>query len=409
MSKRHLLELHNLLFIILFSFQFAWIFSLILAKYISSVEKKEVGLDFLLYYSAGYIIRYDSPEQLYDLSLQRQVQATIVPEKNQEHFYPYNHPPILAPLMGWVVTDNYLASYLRWVICLVLFQLLSLGVLLRLMIQVFKWKIKDLFLVILSGFFFYPAIVAFIRGQDSSFFLLGICLWVLGLIKANDKVAGLGLAMALIRPQIALVLAFLFLFKKQRILLWFLIWSSILLIYCYLFIGWTGLNGFIKVLIFSGQGFGFDVEKMATLMGAILRWFPGIDPSLLHIVGYLGYFLAFLFLCIVWVRSAKIGFSQINIAILCTILFAPHFHGHDLLILLIPSIGVAFILSNRNLLDMKFAALIPVAVSVLLIVGDIGAWIFIVYLVIISLALLSWRPEALFRFLHFQRQISRKT
>lgn len=402
MLKRHWLSLHNIIFIILFSFQFVWIFSLILAKYVSLVEKKEVGLDYLIYYSAGYIFRYDSPEQFYDLSLQKQVQATIVPEKNQEHFYPFNHPPILAPLMAWVVSGNYLASYLRWVIFLVIFQLIAMGVLLRLMIRVFKWKVKDLFLVILSGLFFYPAIVALIRGQDSSFFLLGITLWVLGLFDSNDKVAGLGLAMALIRPQIAIVLAFLFLFKRQRILLWFLIWSLILFVYCYLFLGWTGIYGFVKVLIFSGQGLGFDVAKMATLMGAILRWFPGIDPSLLHIIGYFGYFLAILFLCIHWVKSTRIGIMQVNIAILCTILFSPHFHGHDLLILLVPSIGVAHILSQKNLLDMKYATLIPLAVSVLLIIGDIGTWIFVVYLVILLIALLSWRPEGIFRILHLK-------
>jgi hypothetical protein len=266
----------------------------------------------------------------------------------------------------------------------------------------FKWKGKDLILIILSGLFFYPAIVAFIRGQDSSFFLLGICLWVLGLMDSDDKVAGLGLAITLIRPQIAVVLAFLFLFKKQRVLLWFLFWSVILLIYCYLFIGWTGLSGFLNVLIFSGQGLGFDVEKMATLMGAILRWFPGVDPSVLHIVGYLGYILAILFLSILWAKSSRIGFFQINIAILCTILFAPHFHGHDLLILLVPSIGVAYLLTQKNLLEMRYAALIPLAVSVLLIIGDIGTWIFVVYLVIFALMLFSWRPEGLFRILHVQ-------
>lgn len=399
MLKKRILNLHNILIIILFSFQFVWIFSLILAKYVSLVEKKEVGLDYLIYYSAGYIFRYDSPEKFYDLSLQRQVQATIVPEKNQEHFYPFNHPPILAPLMAWVVSDNYLASYLRWVVFLILFQLVAMGVLLRLMIRVFKWKVRDLFLIILSGLVFYPAIVALIRGQDSSFFLLGITLWVFGLLDSNDKVAGLGLAMALIRPQIAIVLAFLFLFKRQRILLWFVIWSAILFVYCYLFLGWTGLNGFVRVLIISGQGLGFDVAKMATLMGAILRWFPGIDPSLLHTIGYLGYILAILFLSILWIKSTRIGFFQVNIAILCTILFAPHFHGHDLLILLVPSIGVAHILSQKNLLEMKYATLIPLAVSVLLIIGDIGTWIFVVYLVIFLMALLSWRPEGIFRIL----------
>ena len=113
-------------------------------------------------------------------------------------------------------------------------------------------------------------------------------------------------------------------------------------------------------------------------------------------------FLAIVLLSILWVRSTKIGFLQINIAILCTILFAPHFHGHDLLILLVPSIGVAYILSQKNLLEMKYATLIPLAVSVLLIIGDIGTWIFVVYLVIFALMLLSWRPELLFRSLHIQ-------
>jgi hypothetical protein len=94
-------------------------------------------------------------------------------------------------------------------------------------------------------------------------------------------------------------------------------------------------------LILSGQGLGIDVEKMATLMGAILRWFPGIDPGVLHTTGYFGYLLAIIFLCVVRLRSSNIGFNQINIAILTAILFAPHLHGHDLTILLVPASGAA--------------------------------------------------------------------
>jgi hypothetical protein len=394
MSKKRILNLQNILLVIGISFQLVWIFSLILAKYVSQVEKSEVGLDFLVYYSAGHIIHYDSPVHLYDLQLQRQVQASIVPHIIQERFYPYNHPPILAPLLGWVVTNDYLASYIRWVLVLTLFQVISLGVLIRLM-NYLKWERKEIWLTVLSGVLFYPAIVAFIRGQDSSFLLLGVCLWALGVMTSRDGVAGLGLALALIRPQVALVLALPFIFKRRRVWWWFMIWGLAILILCYVFIGPVGISGFVKVLYLSGQGLGFDVEKMATLMGAILRWFPGIDPGVLHTIGYFGYALAILFLCVVWIKSTNIGFMQINIAILTAILLAPHFHGHDLTILLIPAIGAAYRLSEHKVLELKYATLLPMAVSILLIFGDMGTAIIIVYLVIFSLALISWRPELL--------------
>jgi hypothetical protein len=88
MSKKHILNIHSILLVIGISFQLVWIFSLILAKYVSQVEKGEVGLDFLVYYSAGHIIHYNSPAQLYDLQLQRKVQATIIPHISQERFLP---------------------------------------------------------------------------------------------------------------------------------------------------------------------------------------------------------------------------------------------------------------------------------------------------------------------------------
>jgi len=394
MSKKHILNFRNILLVIGLTFQFVWIISLILAKVVSQVEKKEVGLDFLIYYSAGYIFHYDSPSQLYDLQLQHQVQASIAPPGSLERFYPYNHPPILAPLLGWVVTNNFSLSYIRWVLILILFQGFSLGILIRLM-QYLKWEKKDIWLTVLSGVLFYPAIVAFIRGQDSSFFLLGVCLWVLGVITSSDWAAGLGLALVLIRPQIALVLALPFIFKRRRVWWWFMLWGFIILVLSYLFVGPAGLLGFVKVLILAGQGLGFEVDKMATLMGAILRWVPGIDPGLLHTIGYSGYVLAILFLCVVWIKSVSIGFKQINIAILTAILFAPHFHGHDLTILLVPAIGAACILAGNNILDRKYLILIPMVVSILLIISDMVAVIFIVYLVIISLAIISWRPEML--------------
>jgi hypothetical protein len=392
MKHIKILNLRNIILICSLSFQFVWVIFLILAKYDSQVKKGEIGLDFLTYYSAGYIARYISPSQMYDLDLQRQIQDSIVSLDQQERFYPYNHPPILAPLLELAVSKVFLASYLRWVVIMIMFLILSLGILAKLMSDL-KWNQGHILLTLLSGFLFYPAMVAFLRGQDSSFLLLGVSLWAFGLITSNNAVAGLGLALVMIRPQIALVLALPFLFKKQRVWWWFALWAFIILILSCLYIGPSGLLGFARVLIFSGQGLGFDIDKMATFMGAILRWQPGIDPGLFHTIGYIAYGLSITFLCGLWARSNEIGFKQINIAILTAIIFVPHLHGHDLIILLIPAIGAISILSDKKILEMDFLILLPMILSLLLIINDLFAMKLIIYLLVFSLALISWKPD----------------
>jgi hypothetical protein len=392
MSKRSNITILNIILIVGIIFQVVWSLSLIHAKYVSQLEKKEVSLDFLLYYSAGYIVHYDSPTHLYDPQLQHQVQESVIPLGSQKFLFPYNHPPLLAPFLGWVVNTNYSASYLRWVLILVIFQIISLGLLVRLM-RILNWERRDTWIIVIAGILFYPALVAFIRGQDSSFLLLGICLWVLGVLTSRDEMAGLGLVLTLLRPQVALVLAIPFIFKKQRVWWWFIGLSFIVFILTYLYIGSTGLIGLARALVFSGQGLGFDVDKMPTLMGLVLRSFPGINPGLLHWIGYSGYVLAIANLSIIWFKSPVIGFKQVNISILAAILFAPHFHGHDLTILLVPAIGVACIFRENRIIEMKYLVLIPMIVSLLLIIGDITSSIIVTYLIIIAFAVFSFRPE----------------
>jgi hypothetical protein len=399
MSKKPLLHLNKILIALFFSFQVIICISLITAKYVSLVKNGEVSNDFLIYYSAGYIVHYDTPANMYNLELQRQIQESNVSNPGQLQFYPYNHPPLISPFLGWAVSKDLLASNLRWIFILIVFHLVSLGILIRLM-QYLKWERKNIWLVALSGLLFYPATMAYIKGQDSSFLLLGVSLWALGLITSNDMEAGLGLALVMIRPQIALVLALPFVFKKRRVWWWFIGWGFFILLLSFLYIGSTGLSDLFKAMILSGQGLGFDVDIMATFMGAILRGYPGIAPSLLHIIGYTGYFSTILFLIVIWVRSTNIGFIQINISILFAILFAPHLHRHDLILLLIPAIGAAYFLSKKKILELKYSTLIPMVVSIFLIIGDLFDAYFIYYVVILSLVLISWKPEIL---IHFQR------
>jgi hypothetical protein len=388
--KPRLLDLRNILLLIGVFFLATW-YAILLTYMLTGYKGLKGGADYLAHYSAGYILRYMSPERHYDLDLQRQIQESVAPPERLERYYYYNHPPFLAGILGWVTTEDYNASYFRWVLVLIVFHLTSLSLLLHLMRR-FQWQTEELLVLGISGLLFAPLFVAYLKGQDSTFLLLGVSLWTFGLLTSRDRVAGLGLALAAIRPQVALVLAILFLFKRRRVWWWFLAWGLILLVYCYLLVGVQGLEGFVQVLLFSGQGTGIDVDKMVTLMGAILRLFPNIDPGLFHIIGYGGYALAILFLCFLWAKSRALEFKQVGLAILLSMVFSPHMHKHDLSLLLIPALGAATILAVNHVWSRKYAVLLPLGASLILAVNDISYIKTVVYLLMLALALFLWFP-----------------
>jgi hypothetical protein len=391
MGRNRILIFRNILLVFGISFQATWSIGLWLAKIPLASEKLIVSLDFLVYYSAGYIYRFMSAASVYNLILQQKIQETVANINIFSRFYPYNHPPILLPLLGWAVNGDYAESFYRWLIFLVIFFLASLGILIQIL-RLMEWDQNEIWIIGVSMFLFYPAMVSLIRGQDSSFLLLGLCLWTYGLITKKDIIAGLGLAMSVIRPQIALALAIPFIFKNRKVWWWFLLWGIVLLVYSWLLIGTEGLQDYINVLIFSGQGLGYDVEKMATLMGAILRMYPGIDPQLFHILGYSFYALSIGFLCLIWKKSTAISLKEAGLAILITTLFVPHLHGHDLVILIIPSIIAADSLSKSFILPQRYSALLILGTSLVLTLSDIITSPLLIYIIVLTLAILIWFP-----------------
>jgi len=384
--KPRLLNLRNIIFLVGVVFQVAWYAALI--GYMFAHLDRLKRIDYSVMYLGGYIVRYESPARLYDLDLQRHIQETIISPDRTTPFYPYNHPPILARILGWVTTKDFTASYFRWILILVVFHLLGLGALVYLM-RIYQWHVGELWIFGISGLLFYPIFVSYLKGQDSTFLLLGVSLWTFGLLTSRERVAGLGLALTIIRPQVALALALPFLFKRRQVWWWFVAWGFVLFGYSYLLVGWNGLVDFFRVLLVSGQGYGFDVDRMITLMGVIIRLFPAIDSQLLHIIGYAGYTLAILFLCILWSKSTVIEFKHIGLAVLFSMVLSPHMHSHDLSLLLIPALGAATTLAGCRVLS---KALLPLCASVLLALNDILSTRIIIYLLMLVLALFLWFP-----------------
>jgi hypothetical protein len=69
--------------------------------------------------TAGRLAQTLRLSQLYDLDLQRAVHVPSVGRNVvQDGLLPFNHPPLLAPLLGLLVSDAYGAAYVRWALLL---------------------------------------------------------------------------------------------------------------------------------------------------------------------------------------------------------------------------------------------------------------------------------------------------
>lgn len=114
--KDQLLNLRNILFGIGAVFQAAICLLLLRQTFADPGYLKQV--DYIAIYSGGYITRYESLSQLYDLDLQRQVQAEITAPLQLSRFYPLNHPPLLARILQLTSTTDYTIYYTRWILVL---------------------------------------------------------------------------------------------------------------------------------------------------------------------------------------------------------------------------------------------------------------------------------------------------
>lgn len=219
---------------------------------------------------------------------------------------------------------------------------------------------------------FEPLFISVLKGQDSALLLLGGLLWFSGLTRNNDRLAGLGLSLTLIRPQIAIVLAVPFLFQRRKVFGWFCAGAAALGSYSFLQVGWTGALDYLHILTASagGEGYGLAEAAMFNFTGLLLRIAPRLDVGLVHTIGWSLFAAALAGLCVLWGLSKSIGYRHIALAVTLSLFAAPHLHYHDLALLAVPLIGLGIAGVAAGRLTAWRAAALPMTVSVILLFSE---------------------------------------
>jgi hypothetical protein len=170
-----------------------------------------IGGDFIAFYTAGRLIGEGQGGRLYDLQLQQVTQRKILDRPDYAGLNSYVNPPALAAFLvplGWL---PYLPAYLLYTLLLLCAFLAGMHVLRpHLAALRHHW-----FVVVVLSLLFYPIVVAVTGGQNTPITLLLIAAAYTALRRGRAVLAGLALGLLCYKPQMALLLCLLLLFRGQ--------------------------------------------------------------------------------------------------------------------------------------------------------------------------------------------------
>jgi hypothetical protein len=333
-------------------------------------------LDFLISYTASEIAKHVGYPHLYNVQVQTDIQAMITGVGMQTaDLLPFNHPPFLVPLFVLLFQHGYSSAYIVWQVFSILILIGNLVLFMRLLVAG-NLPAKQSYMVGLSAVVFYPILVSLLKGQDTIIVLSALVIWALALINKKDRLAGFALAMATIRPQIALGLAIPFIFTRRQVFLWFIFGTALLGVYSYLLIGLDGMLDYVQMIQLSATGEMFFVNQisMFNLLGLLMRSLPDVDIRSMANFGWLIFVGSVVFLSYLWRARCpdQAPYFSIAISILLVSIASPHLHYHDLGILVVPLVLLMMAGYQKGFLKGYQGSAIILSASMILLFADIS-------------------------------------
>jgi len=349
---------------------------------------ERTGTDFIAFYAAGRIAREHGFSQVYDLSLQQNVEEEVLGFPIfPDDVNPFVHPPFILPVLSAISYWGYQTAFYAWGIFLLCIFVLSSWFFCRTLAQS-----RNSSVLFLGSLLFFPAFISILNGQDTAILVLGGALWLHGFTKEDDRTAGLGLALTTIRPHVSILLAVPFLFKRRKIFWWYCVGAGILALFSIALVKIPGTQAFIDILTVSASGEGYKINESAmfNFIGLLHRFVPVFDPVTIRLMGWGIYAAAFVGLLIYWVKSETIDARDIGLSVLVSLLAVPHLHYHDLALLLVPLFVLLRYAGKR--LKPQNTLLFPLGLSILMLIGHVAFLRYYTpYLVILCLGIGLWQ------------------
>jgi hypothetical protein len=332
---------------------------------------KRTGSDFMGFYTFGRISQTQGFPSIYKIEEQQELQEEIVGHPVTPIFY--THLPFIAPIARVLVNEDYIESFRRWAVVLLLLNAINVTILVR-TLDIQRLSKDNLILLILGAYLFDPTFSGLMNGQDTALLLLGAAIWVYGLSSRKYILSGLGLSLTTVRPQVALFLAIPFLFQHRRVFWSFALGSSILALVSMGLLGQEGTIRFIESIRYIESTVWQEAHAldMPTISGIIRRNIVLSNFESVQGIVWLFYLLGIAGFSAIWWKSGEIDEKLVGLLSIAAIFLAPYAHYHDLILLLIPVFCLICIYQKTGYIHQNYYSIIPLAVSWSLTLGFAG-------------------------------------
>ena len=251
---------------------------------------------------------------------------------------PFNHPPMLLPLLRPILDENVQASYYRWM-AVNLVVLVGCAWLSFTYLRSSGINSKGAALILVPLFLLMPLQVNLYQGQDILFVLLGLLLLLRSIQNDMKILGGLGAGLTAISPHLALIFAFPWFFSKRNRFWYIVLGGAAVAAFSILLVRFEGMLDYLAMLSGSasaeGSYFGINKIRMVNFTGFVLRFWRSVPASFLSFITWGGFIGSLIGLA--WLHHKNkdangerlawlLGFS-----VLIGLFFAPHLHVHSLL------------------------------------------------------------------------------
>ncbi|MBL8099148.1 MAG: DUF2029 domain-containing protein [Anaerolineales bacterium] len=345
-------------------------------------------MDFISFYTTGRLMRMGEYQQIYNLDSQALIQNQIIGKTSAPLIFA--HPPHLNFLLAFIASEDYVSSYKVWSLLNVFVLLICATLIKRFFIKL-NWDVRSAWLGAIGSITFFPIFISILGGQDTVYTLLGLLLWMFGLLNAKEIKAGFGLALATLSPTIAGALVLPLFASRRRAGIWFVIGMLLLTLHAFLLLGLQGIKDFIYLLGINSEAqvYGLDWSKMYNLFGLLIRSFPNGNEELIRNIVWSVAGLSILIMCIWWWKK-DITVKHISIAVLLGTFTAPHLYLHGLSYLLLPLLGIMVLLYEARKQTIALLLVPIISTCLIIILLLIPIWDFNIYYLLMLAVFLAF-------------------
>ena len=326
------------------------------------------GTDFLHFYTLGSLALVHDGADLYNLSAQSKIAAARVPAAAGIHYLPL-YPPQLSILFAPLAKLSYAPALVAWLTLSSLIYFCCCYAFWRACPNLRDQRITTLILALAFPAFWH--LIAW--GQTSALALACFTAAFFALRAKREFLAGVAFGCLILKPQLALGAAIVFVFAfRWRMIVGALLSSSLELTGAALYYGLGSLRDWIRALSRVRNQLGlleprpYHTHCLRTFWSMLIPWPP---------ISFTFYLLTGLFISLLLVSCWRLPLSlRFSALLFASVLLAPHLTVYDLVIL-----TPAFLLLSDSIIARhgEMAAYLPLLLClafILPLLGPLARW-----------------------------------